>query len=224
MTDREMTRRMFLGGLAAATPAAMMAAHAQEAKKPKDKAKDKPKDGKKKDWKELFNGKDLTGWKPEGKAAWKVEDGVLIGTQGPGNAPGDLFTVDEFADFRLVVEYKLQWPANSGVWFRYQNPETSYQADMLEYKDPEAYTGTIYCPGRMFLSRNLDPKLEKKDDWNTMKITAKGGHLEVELNGVKVGDVEDTAIAKGRIGFQIHPGDEFKDMKLSVRKMRLLVL
>ncbi len=177
-----------------------------------------------KDWKPLFNGKDLTGWKPEGGAVWTVENGTLVGKQGPKFAPGDLFTTEEFGDFDLEVEYKAIWPANSGVWFRYQSPEKAYQADILEYKDPLAYSGTIYCPGKLFIAKNLDPKLEKKEDWNTIAVKAQGDHLVVSLNGKVTGDVHDNSMAKGRIGFQVHPGEEFKDMKIIVRSIRLRAL
>lgn len=172
----------------------------------------------------LFNGKDLAGWKPEGNATWKVEEGCLVGTQGANNAPGDLFTEKEFDNFELVVEYKVDWPANSGIWFRYQAADKTYQADILEYKDPLAYSGTLYCPGRLFLGTNTDPNLEKKTDWNTMKIRAEGDHMVITLNGKVTVDVHDAAYAKGRIGFQIHPGDEFAKMRLAVRKMELTPL
>ena len=174
-----------------------------------------------KDWTPLFNGKDLTGWKPEGKAAWTVADGCLVGVQGPNAAPGDLFTEKDFGDFELRVTYKIQWPANSGVWFRYQAPDKSYQADILEYKNPEAYSGTIYCPGKMFLSVNANAKLVKRDDWNTMLIKAQGDHLVVTLNDVVTGDVHEASFPKGKIGFQVHPGDEFKTMKITVREIAI---
>ncbi len=180
---------------------------------------DKQKDREKRGWTPLFNGKDLTGWKPEGNAVWKVEDGLLIGVQGPGGAAGDLFTEKDYDDFRLKVTFKMEWPANSGVWFRYQGPDKAYQADILEYKNPECYTGTLYCPGRMFLAMNTDPALVKRDDWNTMIILAKGDRLRIKLNGTEVADVRDDAMRTGRIGFQIHAGDEFKNMKLMVREM-----
>ncbi|MBP8131673.1 MAG: DUF1080 domain-containing protein [Candidatus Hydrogenedentes bacterium] len=170
------------------------------------------------EWTPLFNGTDLDGWMTEGNAAWRVEDGCIVGTQGPGNAPGDLFTEKEYGDFEVRITYKIQWPANSGIWFRYQSPDKSYQADILEYKDPECYSGTLYCPAKMFLSMNEDPNLEKRDDWNTMIIRAEGDHLTVTLNGTVVGDVHDASYATGRIGFQVHPGDEFKDMKITVRE------
>lgn len=169
----------------------------------------------------LFNGENLEGWKAEGKAEWTVKDGCLVGRQGPGNAPGDLFTEEEYGDFDLKATYKIQWPANSGIWFRYQAPDKAYQADILEYKNPLAYSGTVYCPGKMFLSINKNPELEKKDGWNTMEIHAQGDHLRVKLNGVVVGDVHEDSFASGRIGFQVHPGDVFKDMQITVRDIRL---
>ena len=43
------------------------------------------------EWIALFNGTDLSGWTEEGRAAWTVEDGCLVGRQGPNGAPGDLF-------------------------------------------------------------------------------------------------------------------------------------
>lgn len=223
MENTAMERRAFLKestGIAAGLLAAGMVcreAHAADAPAKADAPK-------KEDWIALFNGKDLTGWAPEGKAVWTVENGCLVGKQGPDSAPGDLFTTQEYGDFEMTVTYKIQWPANSGVWFRYQSPEKSYQADILEYKNPEAYSGTIYCPGKMFLAINKDPKLVKRDDWNTIKIRAQGDHLVVALNDVVTGDVHEGSFAKGRIGFQVHPGAEFKDMKITVREMRLRVL
>jgi hypothetical protein len=43
----------------------------------------------------------------------------------------------------------------------------------------------------------------------------------VTLNGVITGDVHENSFAKGKIGFQVHPGDEFKDMKITVREMKI---
>ena len=59
--------------------------------------------------------------------------GLLIGRQGEGNAPGDLFTTESFDDFELQVTYRMVWPGNSGVWYRYQAANKTFQADILEY-------------------------------------------------------------------------------------------
>lgn len=176
------------------------------------------------EWTPLFNGKDLTGWQPEGGAVWKVENGQMIGMQGPNYAPGDLFTTQDYSDFEVKVTYKVVWPANGGIWFRYQNPEVAYQADILEYTNPVAYSGTIYCPGRMFLSSNPDPDTVNRTGWNTMRIRAKGDHLQIWLNDVQVGETHDNAIKHGKIGFQIHPGNEFGPMRFIVREAKLKAL
>jgi len=169
----------------------------------------------------LFNGKDLSGWEAHGGATWKVEKGALVGTQGPGNAPGDLLTKASYRDFDLTVTYKIDWPANSGVWFRYQSPQKTYQADILEYKKPVAYSGTIYCPGKLFIAINDNKELVDRDGWNTLRIRAQGDHLQVWLNGHLVGDVHDQTSDCGKIGFQIHPGDQFAKMKITVREVIL---
>jgi hypothetical protein len=169
----------------------------------------------------VFNGKDLTGWAPAGNARWVVQDGLLVGTQGEENAPGDLFTTKSFRDFEAVVTYRVEWPCNSGVWFRFQSPDKAYQADILEFKNPVAYSGSLYCPGysKLFLAINADPKLENHTGWNTMKIRTQGDHLQIWLNGRQTADVHDTRSDSGKIGFQVHPGAEFGPMKIVVREV-----
>lgn len=169
----------------------------------------------------LFNGKDLTGWQTEGNARWAVENGLLIGTQGDKNAPGDLFTTDSFTDFEATVVYRTEWPCNSGVWFRYQNPDKAYQADILEYTNPVAYSGTLYCPGKLFLAINADKTLVNRDGWNTIKIRAQGDHVQLWFNDKQVADVHDATTDSGKIGFQVHPGAEFGPMKIVVREVQL---
>jgi len=169
----------------------------------------------------LFNGKDLTGWEASGDAKWVVEKGLLIGTQGPNNAPGDLFTKDTYKDFLVTVTYRVEWPCNSGLWFRYQSPKKAYQADILEYKKPECYSGTLYCPGKMFLAMNEDKTLVNREGWNTIKVHAQGNHIQIWINGHQVADVHDDTTDSGKIGFQVHPGKEFGPMKIVVRELML---
>ncbi len=169
----------------------------------------------------VFNGKDLTGWEATGGAKWVVEDGMLIGTQGEKNAPGDLFTTATYKDFVATLTYRVEWPCNSGLWFRYQSPKVAYQADVLEYKKPVCYSGTLYCPSKMFLAMNEDPKIVNREGWNTIKVRAEGDHIQVWLNGHQTADVHDTTTDSGKLGFQVHPGAEFGPMKMVVRELLL---
>lgn len=169
----------------------------------------------------LFNGKDLTGWKAEGRAVWEVRDGVIVGRQGTGGAAGDLLSEEEYDDFELTVTFKVEWPANTGVWYRYQSADKAFQADILEYKQPYALTGSLYRTGKMFLTTNQDPKLVRREDWNTFVIRAVGNDHTILLNGTKVAEARDDTSGKGRIGFQVHAGEEFAKMKVSIKRVEL---
>jgi hypothetical protein len=169
----------------------------------------------------LFNGKDLAGFKATGGAKWSVENGIIVGTQGENNAPGDLLTEKTYKDFLLTVTYKVEWPCNSGVWFRYQSPDKAYQADILEYRKPECYSGTLYCPGKMFLAMNTDKTLVNRDGWNTISVRAEGNHIQIWINKHKVADVRDETTDSGHIGFQIHAGDQLSPNKIIIREVLL---
>jgi hypothetical protein len=169
-------------------------------------------------WIPLFNGKDLSGWKkPTGKAVWKVEDGCFVGTQTDGSG-GDLFTEKEWDNFELRFTYKVAWPANSGVWFRGQ-----YQFDILKWKSPATFSGALYMPGcpTTFFFTNLDEKLENRDGWNEGQVYANGDRLILWLNGKKVGECRDSTHKKGPFGIQVHGGNDFKGMKITLKRIEV---
>src|SRR5262249_7572665 len=77
-----------------------------------DPAGDTDKNG----WVQLFNGKDLTGWKthPNQPGKWQVENGILIGS-GPKS---HLFSQGgTFENFHLRLEAKINQSGDSGVYF-----------------------------------------------------------------------------------------------------------
>jgi hypothetical protein len=169
----------------------------------------------------LFNGIDLNGWKAEGGARWEVVDGLLVGRQGPNNEPGDLLTESSYDNFELSVTFKVQWPANTGVWYRYQSAKQAFQADVLEYKKPFALTGSLYCTGKMFIAINTDAELVNREGWNTMVIRALGNRHVVSLNGKQVADVRDDTSDHGRIGFQVHAGAQFEKMRVLIKEVSI---
>src|SRR6185295_9644612 len=66
----------------------------------------------------LFNGKDLTGWKIYGTEKWYVDKGELVCESGPDKQYGYLATEKSYKDFELTVEFKQEANGNSGVFFR----------------------------------------------------------------------------------------------------------
>ena len=99
------------------------------------------------DWRPLFNGKDLTGWKQvNGAAQYRVigDEGVLVGTTAEGSPNSFLATEREFGDFELRFEVRLDNPElNSGVQIRSHqyNSEREISIDGQSYRVPK---GRVY--------------------------------------------------------------------------------
>jgi hypothetical protein len=169
------------------------------------------------EWTPLFNGKDLTGWTPNGDVAVEIVDGVLSGTQKTLKG-GNIISDTKYDNFELRFSYKVDWPANSGVWFRF-NGRRGYQFDIL--KHPKSLSGGLFCPGKLFITANMDKSLEKQDDWNEGRVLADGSTLKLWLNGHLVGEAEDTQHTKGCIAIQVHGGEKFKNMAIHIRSIEI---
>ena len=78
--------------------------------------------GQTENWKPLFNGKDLSGWKAvAGKATFEVKDGTIEGTAVYGTGNTFLVTEEEYTDFILEVDLMISHiSSNSGVMARGQ--------------------------------------------------------------------------------------------------------
>jgi glycerophosphoryl diester phosphodiesterase len=173
------------------------------------------------EWTALFNEKDLSGWRANDPSKFKVEKGILIGFQNDGKG-ADLRTEKSYSDFELRFTYKMKWPGNSGIWFR-----NLYQFDLLDMK-PMTLTGAFYypkCPST-FVWTNKDESIEKKNGWNDGQIFACGNRIAFWLNGRKLGDETldpsvHRILREGDIGIQVHGGDAFKGMQVSIRSMEI---
>lgn len=163
----------------------------------------------------LFNGKDLTGWKvPNPNPWWSVVDGVLVGQSDPSKKGSDLYTEKTYKD--CVIECDVRFPDNidSGIMLR--KPTLQVQLGVSRSLKVDM-TGSIYAKrksdaraGYIGKAQGVD-KLLKLNDWNHLKIEAKGNVFKTYLNGqhVLTFEAEDFKDA-GPIGLQIHAGVEMK--------------
>ncbi len=175
------------------------------------------------DWKPLFNGKNLDGWKIHGTEKWYVEDGLLVCESGPDKKYGYLSTEKFYDDFELELEFLQEADGNSGVFFRSTFEGTRVSGWQVEVAPPNHDTGGIYeSYGRGWLEKIPDEKehILQMGEWNTMKIRVVGGHVTTWLNGHQMVDLEDEKIAKGKgaIALQIHDGG---GIKVKWRNMRV---
>jgi hypothetical protein len=145
-------------------------------------------------WQQVFNGKDLTGWKHVGPGGDTVEDGLIKTHGGMGLlywtggkiANCEIHVVFKMRDendnsgvfIRIPVEPREEWmPVHYGYEVQIDNePEKSKENDFHA-------TGTLYSMNKA-LARPGKPGPE----WNTMEITLQGPRTIVLVNGVKVTD------------------------------------
>ncbi|MEP3477746.1 MAG: DUF1080 domain-containing protein [Fuerstiella sp.] len=142
----------------------------------------------------LFNGKDLTGWRPhesEKVMGWSVEQSLLVNTTpktdfSATGAYANLRTDAVFEDFWLHIEFNIAEARNSGIYLR-----GMYEAQVVD-RDSRMQglqgVGSIF--GRIAPSKNVG---KKGGEWQTYDLTLVDRHVTVVLNGVKVIDNQPVA-------------------------------
>jgi hypothetical protein len=185
-------------------------------------------DEKKDEWIQLFNGKDLTGWKvhPEGTGKWKVEDGAFTCT-GPAS---HLFTErGDFENFHFRVEALIADKGNSGQYFRTQfGPgfPKGYEAQINATHSDKIRTGSLYPAFDSKLPKEQRDKIivleapHKPDEWFTQEVIADGNHIIIKVNGKTTVDFVDekNTYKKGHFAIQHHdPGCVVKVRKAEVK-------
>lgn len=152
-------------------------------------------------WRLLFDGKTTEGWRgykmdrmPPG---WKVIDGALVRVSGGAGGKGagggdDIITVEQFADFEFQVDWRIMDRAgNSGIIIRAsEDAVTSWHTGPeMQILDNAAYPGRSI---KQLAGACYDLYAPTKDvskprgQWNSVKIVARGNHIEHWLNGEKI--------------------------------------
>ena len=166
-------------------------------------------------FKTIFNGEDLSGWKNNGTEKWYVDNKELVCESGPDKQYGYLSTEKLYKNFELVLSFKQEANGNSGVFIRSSIEGTKINGWQVEVAPENLHTGGIYeSYGRGWLiqPKPEDEKWLKMGKWNTMKILVNGDEVTSYLNGHKMVYLKDEKIGKGEgfIALQIHDGGGIK--------------
>jgi hypothetical protein len=151
-------------------------------------------------WTSLFNGKDLSGWKPrtpDAKQLWVVCDDVKLDPSDPtrllpigkGGGAGavllcgedgrgsDLMTAEDLGDYELHLEFTVPKGSNSGV----------YNRGLFEIQifDSFGVTRPAFHDCGSLYERALPPENLSKGpgQWQSFDITMKGKRLTLVWNG-----------------------------------------
>ncbi len=180
------------------------------------------------DWRDLFNGRDLTGWvlvntPPE---TWSVEDNMLKCT---GKPIGELRTEQMYQNFELEVEWRHMVPGGNAGIFVWADDLTSrgvpfhrgVEVQVLEnaYGNTDSHTthGDIFpihgakmtpINGRRGGSRAFPTEQRSKPspEWNHYRIVCNDGAISLAVNGQVVTQGRDASPRKGYICIESEGG------------------
>lgn len=120
-------------------------------------------------WEPLWNGKDLTGWKPAGDADWRAQDGALAGKlQKRGYAA--LATAQSLSEFTLRIVFKSGTEGKAGLSFGAAAPDS----------DTGSRIGLLGGTAQ---------------DWNELIVSVHEGRTVAHLNGNRIADVRGVVVA-----------------------------
>src|SRR6476660_797886 len=130
---------------------------------------------------DLFNGKDLTGWHGEGYA---VENGTIVCTPQGRN----LITDETFSNYVLDFEFLLTPGANNGLGIHYPGTGdaayTGMEVQILDSTDPKykslkpyQFHGSLYT-----MVPAKQGALKPVGEWNQERIVVEGKDIRVEVN------------------------------------------
>ncbi|MEV6474218.1 ThuA domain-containing protein [Streptomyces sp. NPDC051657] len=177
-----------------------------------------------KDYRPIFNGKTLEGWKQAGPGKFSVSDGALHSEGGMGLLT---YQAKELKSYSLKLDWKMTGDDNSGIFVGFPESDDPWSAVDNGYEiqidatdAADRTTGAVYT----FKSANIkarDRVLRPPGQWNSYEIKVQGERLQIFLNGAKINDFTNTDPARslkdGYIGLQNHGADD----QVSFRNIQL---
>ena len=153
------------------------------------------------EWRVLFNGENLDGWRSYGEAAskpaWIVEDGAIVLDADEfttSNLGGDLITDGQYENFELKLEWKISKGGNSGIFFGVQEIagqrvayETGVEMQILDNENhvdgekPETSAGSCYA-----LYAAAENVVRPVGEYNEVRLIVRDASVEHWLNGHKI--------------------------------------
>ncbi len=147
-------------------------------------------------WRLLFDGQTTAGWRNYGKPTisdgWKMQDGALTRT----GAGGDIISTDEFKNFELSIDWKIEIGGNSGIFYRASEDSEAIYWNAVEMqvlddaKHPDGQDRMTSAGAAYDLYPSPKGHVHPGGEWNTARLIVNGNHVEQWLNGFKLLEYE----------------------------------
>lgn len=182
---------------------------------------------------DLYNGRDLEGWRVlGGNCTFEAVGEKIVGTVVVGSPSTYLTTVrDDYADFILTAELFWEVNSNSGVQFRSRErtaggEKTVYGPQVeMEGFTPRGWSGGIFGQGLstwlypLWLEGHREARTALREgEWNRVTVLARGPDIKTWVNGVPTAHWRTEEFLEGFISLQIHSG---KEGEVHFRKVRV---
>ena len=173
---------------AAATQEASMTQEAHNTLTPEERAQG---------WRLLFDGESMEGWRVFGQdgmsEGWAVEDGMIVRV---ADGARDIITEEEFGDFELQLDWRVEPGGNSGIFIRAsEEVDRIFEgAPEMQVLDDEGHVdgGNPLTSAGANYALHPAPRgvVKPAGEWNHARIRVDGPHVTHWLNGQEIVDYE----------------------------------
>lgn len=138
----------------------------------------------------LFNGRDLSGWRAK-PGSWEVQQGVLF-----GKGRGNIWTKEQYGDFILDLDFKVQYRGNSGIFIRTVDIEDEVQTGIEVQVFDNFSTGGTYDVRKGSCGAIYDCQAPSRNvcnppgEWNHITITAVDNWINIVMNETPIIDMD----------------------------------
>lgn len=185
---------------------------------------------------ELFNGRDLSGWNvftsPTSDDVFQVKDGLI---QVSGQPMGYLYTQDVFEDFQLHIEWRYPEKASNSGIFLFVQDQHQLWPNAIECQLQHGNAGEFVLLGgsdakeykiekgkqrpKFPIMKKISSSAENPiGEWNCADIQCTKGKITVFINGI----LQNTATSKhskGHIALQSEGGPiQFRHVRITTKE------
>ncbi len=179
----------------------------------------------------LFDGTDLTGWKPsENPQTWSVHDGAIVahGVRSHLFYQGS-FLNHTFHDFELKVDVMTKPGANGGIYIETEYQDGGWPGKGFEIQINNSYKTDPRKTFSIYEVKDVNEQVVPDNEWFTEDIIAKGDSITVKYKGRTIAqwtqpadwngtsDFKGRRVGPGTIALQAHdPGSEvwYKNIRI----------